>query len=72
MFQPDSIHAVKVGGVEYLITANEGGSKDYSGFTLDTAGFNEEARARDITLSSTQVFIILKILNIVVYMLWTD
>lgn len=53
MFQPDSIHAVEVDGIEYLITANEGGSKDYSGFTLNTAGFNEEVRAKDITLSST-------------------
>ncbi|XP_048764908.2 mesenchyme-specific cell surface glycoprotein-like isoform X1 [Ostrea edulis] len=52
MFQPDSIHAVEVDGIEYLITANEGGSKDYSGFTLNTAGFNEEVRAKDITLSN--------------------
>ena len=69
MFQPDSIHTVKVGGVEYLITANEGDSKDYSGFTLNTTGFSEEARAKDITLSSTKVSIIIDTLYIPVYML---
>ena len=45
MYQPDSIMVVTQNGVDYLIMANEGDSKDYS-------GFSEEARAKDLTLNS--------------------
>lgn len=37
MYQPDAIASYRVGGVTYFVTANEGDSRDYS-------GFNEEAR----------------------------
>jgi 2',3'-cyclic-nucleotide 2'-phosphodiesterase (5'-nucleotidase family) len=33
MYQPDAIAAVDVGGVTYLLTANEGDARDYTGFT---------------------------------------
>lgn len=32
MYQPDAIIAVTIGGTEYLITANEGDARDYTGF----------------------------------------
>ncbi len=41
MYQPDAIAFLKVDGQSYLITANEGDSRDY-------AGFSEEARAKDL------------------------
>ena len=48
MYQPDAIAAYEVGGVTYLVTANEGDARDYTGFqeevrvssrTLDAAAF---------------------------------
>ncbi|XP_052061734.1 mesenchyme-specific cell surface glycoprotein-like [Mytilus californianus] len=47
MYQPDAIHVIYVAGKGYLVTSNEGDSKDYS----DWGGFNEEERVRDIILS---------------------
>lgn len=41
MYQPDAIAQFKVRGQHYLITANEGDARDYSGFA-------EEVRARDL------------------------
>ena len=51
MYQPDAIYMIKVNDVEYLITANEGDSKDYSGFPLNTEGFSEEIRAADADIA---------------------
>ena len=53
MFQPDSIHVVQSHGVEYIITANEGDVKDYSDLPLQTTGFSESVRVKDLTLSGT-------------------
>jgi hypothetical protein len=48
MYQPDAIAAYEVGGVTYVVTANEGDARDYTGFqeevrvssrTLDAAAF---------------------------------
>ncbi|XP_076112999.1 uncharacterized protein LOC143080825 [Mytilus galloprovincialis] len=47
MYQPDAIHVIYVAGKGYLVTSNEGDSKDYS----DWGGFNEEERVRDVVLS---------------------
>ena len=44
MYQPDAIKLVTIGDVDYIITANEGDSKDYS-------FFSEEERVEDIKLS---------------------
>lgn len=46
MYMPDAIKTVNIGGVDYLLTANEGDSRDY-----DT--YSEEARVRDVTLDPT-------------------
>ncbi|WP_186441195.1 choice-of-anchor I family protein [Desulfamplus magnetovallimortis] len=46
MYQPDSIAAYSVNGQTYLVTANEGDSRDYD-------AFSEEARVKDITLDPT-------------------
>ena len=46
MYQPDSIAAYEVDGKTYLVTANEGDTRDY-----DT--FSEEARVRSLTLDPT-------------------
>ncbi len=43
MYQPDALKYVKIQGVEYLITANEGDARDY-------AGFSEEKRIEDLNL----------------------
>lgn len=43
MYQPDAIASYTVGGVTYLITANEGDSRNYT-------GFNEESRVKDATM----------------------
>ncbi len=43
MYQPDSIASYKQGGKTYLITANEGDSRDYT-------GFSEETRVKDVIL----------------------
>ena len=44
MYQPDAITSFEKGGTTYLITANEGDARDY-------AGFSEEARVKDLSLS---------------------
>ena len=51
MYQPDTIYTIKVNDVEYLITANEGDSKDYSKCPLNTKGFSEEIRAADADIA---------------------
>lgn len=43
MYQPDSIANYRVGGVTYLVTANEGDARDYD-------GYGEEARVKNLTL----------------------
>jgi NAD pyrophosphatase/5'-nucleotidase NadN len=43
MYMPDSIDAFKVEDTHYIVTANEGDSRDYD-------GFSEEARIQDIEL----------------------
>lgn len=45
MYQPDSIVSYEVDGATYYITANEGDSRDY-------AGFSEEVRIKDLTLAA--------------------
>uniref|UniRef100_K1S4P3 Mesenchyme-specific cell surface glycoprotein n=1 Tax=Magallana gigas TaxID=29159 RepID=K1S4P3_MAGGI len=52
MYQPDAIRTVTIGGREYIVTADEGDSKDYSGLKLTTSGFDETKRVRDITLAN--------------------
>ena len=46
MIQPDSVAAFQVDGDTYLITANEGDSRDYD-------GFSEESRIKDVTLDES-------------------
>lgn len=46
MYQPDAIAAYKVMGTNYIITANEGDSRDYD-------GFSEEERVEDLMLDPT-------------------
>jgi hypothetical protein len=46
MYQPDAISIVAIGGMEYLLTANEGDSRDYT-------GYSEEARVADVILDPT-------------------
>jgi hypothetical protein len=46
MFMPDAITHMKIGGTNYIFTANEGDSRAYS-------GFNEESRISSITLDPT-------------------
>jgi len=46
MYQPDSIANFKVGDKHYLITANEGDTRDYD-------GYSEEERVADLTLDPT-------------------
>ncbi len=43
MYQPDAIDSFEINGETYLITANEGDSRDYD-------GFSEEARIADVNL----------------------
>jgi hypothetical protein len=43
MYQPDAMTAFEIGGQTYLITANEGDSRDYD-------GFSEEERVKDLIL----------------------
>lgn len=45
MYQPDSIAAYRVKGKTYLVTANEGDARDYT-------GFSEEARVSSLTLDA--------------------
>ena len=46
MYQPDSIASYEVDGRTYYVTANEGDSRDYD-------GFSEEAEVQDVTLDPT-------------------
>ena len=46
MYLPDAIASFKINGTVYLISANEGDSRDYD-------GFSEEARVGDVTLDET-------------------
>jgi hypothetical protein len=48
MYQPDAIATFTARGTEYLITANEGDARDYEGFA-------EEARARSLSASYSDV-----------------
>ncbi len=43
MYMPDAISRFNIGGVEYLITANEGDARDYDGYV-------DEERAKDLDL----------------------
>jgi hypothetical protein len=43
MYQPDAIQAYEVDGHTYIVTANEGDSRDYD-------GYSEEVRVADLTL----------------------
>ena len=45
MYQPDAIKFIRIGDTDYIITANEGDSKDYT-------FFSEEKLVKEITLSS--------------------
>lgn len=45
MYQPDSIGSYEVGGEVFIVTANEGASRDY-------AGFSEELRVKNLSLDS--------------------
>lgn len=46
IYNPDAIRSFSVGGRNYVITANEGDSRDYD-------GFSEEDRVADLTLDPT-------------------
>lgn len=46
MYLPDTIDSFEICGKHYLVTANEGDSRDY-------AGYSEEARVKDLTLDAT-------------------
>jgi DNA-binding beta-propeller fold protein YncE len=46
MYQPDAISTFKSGNTNYLVTANEGDSRDYD-------GFSEETRVKDLILDPT-------------------
>jgi DNA-binding beta-propeller fold protein YncE len=48
LYMPDAIAGYRVGGQDYVVTANEGDAREY-------AGFEEEARVRDLDLC-TDVF----------------
>ncbi|MFB2661913.1 choice-of-anchor I family protein [Shewanella mangrovisoli] len=44
MYQPDTVASYRWNNADFIVTANEGDSRDY-------AGFSEEARAGDLTLA---------------------
>lgn len=46
MYQPDSIASYQVGGKSFIVTANEGSSRNYS-------GFSELLRVKNLTLDSS-------------------
>ncbi|WP_299061829.1 choice-of-anchor I family protein [uncultured Polaribacter sp.] len=46
IYMPDAIVYVKINGIEYIISANEGDARDYD-------GFSEEVRMDDLTLDET-------------------
>lgn len=45
MFMPDGIASYNVGGVDYIVTANEGDSRDYG-------GYSEEERVKNLDLDT--------------------
>lgn len=45
-YQPDAIDFFSIGGIDYLITANEGDARAFD-------GFSEEVRVEDLTLDLT-------------------
>lgn len=45
MFMPDAIASYNVNGLNYIVTANEGDSRDYD-------GYSEEVRVKDLTLNA--------------------
>jgi hypothetical protein len=47
LYLPDAISKYKVGGVDYILTANEGDARAYAGFT-------EEKRVAQLTLDATK------------------
>ena len=47
MYQPDAIRTMEWAGTSYLVTANEGGAKNFPHFN----GFLESVRIKDIVLS---------------------
>ncbi|PTX58766.1 hypothetical protein C8N46_11274 [Kordia periserrulae] len=49
MYQPDAITSVAINGTTYIISANEGDSREYEG----TPGYVGEDRIKDITLDET-------------------
>lgn len=49
MYQPDAITSVNINGTEYIISANEGDSREYEG----TPGYVGEDRVKDVTLDET-------------------
>ncbi len=46
MFMPDAISNISIGGNNYILTANEGDSRDYD-------AYSEEERVKDLTLDET-------------------
>ena len=62
MYQPDAIASYQAGGQTYLVTANEGDARDYTGFVeearvgtptrLDPAAFPERGRCWRATPAS--------------------
>ncbi|WP_459741644.1 choice-of-anchor I family protein [Polaribacter sp. OB-PA-B3] len=46
IYMPDAIVYIKINGIEYIISANEGDARDYD-------GFSEEVRMDDLTLDET-------------------
>jgi len=46
MYQPDAIKLIRHNEVDYIVSANEGDSKEYGD------DFNEEPRVKDLMLSS--------------------
>ncbi|MEM6685781.1 MAG: choice-of-anchor I family protein [Bacteroidota bacterium] len=49
IYQPDAIVAVNINGTDYVISANEGDSREYEG----TPGYVGEDRIKDLTLDET-------------------
>ncbi|OWF56661.1 mesenchyme-specific cell surface glycoprotein-like [Mizuhopecten yessoensis] len=52
MYLPDSIKAISVGDKSYLLTANEGDTKDYTNIP-GSGGFNEATRASKLTIADS-------------------
>ncbi len=50
MFQPDAIASYEVDGLTYIVTANEGDSREYE----DEPGFVEDTRVEDLTLDTLE------------------